>query len=94
MMKRVISYGWLAVVALFMYIPVLILAVYSFTDSATIGAIRGFHWRITGPYSTMTELREMILGTIALAVVAAILATVLGALGAVGAFYAKPFSKT
>lgn len=94
MMKRVISYGWLAVVALFMYIPVLILAVYSFTDSATIGAIRGFSLENYRTLFTMTELREMILGTIALAVAAAILATVLGALGAVGAFYAKPFSKT
>lgn len=94
MMKRVISYGWLAVVALFMYIPVLILAVYSFTDSATIGVIRGFSLENYRTLFTMTELREMILGTIALAVVAALLATVLGALGAVGAFYAKPFSKT
>lgn len=33
MMKKVISYTWLVLVALFMYIPVAVLAVYSFTES-------------------------------------------------------------
>ena len=40
-MKKIISYSWLALVALFLYVPVLILAFYSFTDSTTIGAVRG-----------------------------------------------------
>ena len=35
-MKKIVSYSWLALVALFMYVPVLILAFYSFTDSTTI----------------------------------------------------------
>lgn len=37
MMKKIVRSSWLALVLLFMYLPVVILAVYSFTDTATIG---------------------------------------------------------
>ena len=33
MMKKILSHTWLVLVALFMYVPVLILAFYSFTES-------------------------------------------------------------
>ena len=39
MMKKIVRSSWLALVLLFMYLPVVILAVYSFTDTATIGTI-------------------------------------------------------
>lgn len=94
MMKKVISYAWLVLVALFMYIPVLILAVYSFTESTTIGAIRGFSVHNYVTLFTVEELRNMIFGTLFLAVGAAVLASVLGTLGAIGAFYSRPFTKT
>lgn len=94
MMKKIISYSWLVLVALFMYIPVLILAVYSFTESTTIGAIRGFSLHNYVTLFTMEELRNMILGTLLLAVGAAVLASILGTLGAIGAFYSRPLSKT
>ena len=42
MMKKVISYTWLVLVALFMYKTVAVLAVYSFKESTTIGEVRGF----------------------------------------------------
>lgn len=89
-MKKILSYSWLAVVALFMYVPVLILAFYSFTDSTTIGAVRGFSLHNYVTLFTTEELRDMIVGTVLLAVGAALTATVLGTLGAVGAFYSRP----
>ena len=33
---------WIVFVLLFMYLPILILAFYSFTDSSMIGAVRKF----------------------------------------------------
>ena len=42
MMKKVLRSSWLAIVLLFMYLPVLILMVYSFTDTATIGTAGHF----------------------------------------------------
>ena len=42
-MKKVIQIGWLVLVLLFIYVPVLVLAVYSFTDATMVGAgIGGF----------------------------------------------------
>ena len=94
MMKKVISYTWLVLVALFMYIPVAVLAVYSFTESTTIGAVRGFSLKNYVTLFTMSDLRDMIIGTFVLAVGAAVLATILGTLGGIGSFYSRPFSRT
>ena len=73
----------------FLYLPILILAVYSFTTSTQIGAIRGFSLRNYVTLFTMPDLRDMIVGTIALALGSAVIATVLGSLGAIGAFYSS-----
>lgn len=88
-MRKYVKAGFLALVLLFLYLPVLILAVYSFTDSANIGAIRGFSLHNYVTLFTTPELLQMILGTILLALGAAALATVLGTMGAIGAFYSK-----
>ena len=89
-MKKILSYTWLVLVALFMYIPVLILAFYSFTDSTTIGAVRGFSLHNYETLFTTEELRNMIVGTLLLAVGSAVIASVLGTVGAIGAFYSRP----
>lgn len=41
-MKKFLKYMIICIVLLFMYIPILVLAVYSFTDAANIGAIHAF----------------------------------------------------
>ena len=83
------SWKWVVIifVLLFLYLPILVLAVYSFTDAANIGAIRGFSIHNYVTLFTTPELRDMIWGTVVLAVVSAAAATVLGTLGAIGAFY-------
>lgn len=78
---------FLILVLLFLYLPVLILAVYSFTTSTQIGAIREFSMQNYVTLFTTPELVEMIVGTITLAVGAALIATFLGTIGAIGAFY-------
>ena len=88
-MKKILSYSWLALVAFFMYIPVLILAFYSFTDSTTISAVRGFSLHNYVTLFTTEELRNMIIGTVLLAVGAAVISSILGTVGAIGAFYSK-----
>ena len=41
-MKNVCKTVFITLVLIFLYAPILILTVYSFTDATTIGAIRGF----------------------------------------------------
>ena len=88
-MKKTVKTAFIIFVLLFIYAPILILAVYSFTDATQIGAIRGFSLDNYITLFTTPELRDMILGTLALAVGAAAITTILGTIGAIGAFYSK-----
>ena len=87
MIVKILKRLFIILVLLFLYLPILILAVYSFTSSTQIGAIRGFSLKNYVTLVTTPELTGMIAGTISLAVAAALIATVLGTMGALGAFY-------
>lgn len=89
MMRK--AWRWMIIifVLLFLYLPILVLAVYSFTDATNIGAIRGFSLRNYVTLFTTPELVHMILGTVALALGSAVIATFLGTIGAIGSFYSK-----
>ncbi|MGN1131496.1 MAG: ABC transporter permease [Ruminococcus sp.] len=89
MMKKIFSASWVSLVLLFMYLPIIILAVYSFTDSTTIGAIRNFSLSNYKTLFTTPELIDMIVGTLVLALVVSVLSVIFGTTGAIGAFYSK-----
>lgn len=89
-MKKTLKIIFFALVVLFIYAPILVLAVYSFTDSANIGPIHNFSLKNYKTLFTSEELTGMITGTVFLAFGSAIIATILGTLGA---FYSKKFSK-
>lgn len=88
-MKKTIRPLFIILVLVFLYAPILLLILYSFTDATTIGAIRGFSLHNYVTLFTTEELRQMILGTLWLAIVSAILATLLGTFGAIGSFYSS-----
>ena len=88
-MKKILSVICCAVVLIFMFIPILILAVYSFTDASNIGQAMNFSIENYRVLFTTPELIDMIVGTIVLAVGSALIATVLGTMGAMGAFYSR-----
>lgn len=89
MIKKIISASWLGIVLLFIYLPILILAVYSFLDTPIIGASGNFSMQNYVTLFTTPELKEMILGTLSLALKCAVISTILGTMGAIGAFYSK-----
>ncbi len=89
MIRRIVGSAWLGIMILFLYFPILVLAVYSFTDTPIIGTHGDFSMDNYIKLFTTPELLEMILGTLSLALKCAVLATFLGTLGAVGAFYSK-----
>ncbi|MGN1126450.1 MAG: ABC transporter permease [Ruminococcus sp.] len=89
MMKKIFSASWVSLILLFMYLPIIILTVYSFTDSTTIGAIRKFSLSNYETLFTTPELINMIVGTLVLALVVSVLSVILGTTGAIGAFYSK-----
>lgn len=87
MVKKGLQGVWLGLIFLFLYLPILILMVYSFTDSTMIGSMRGFSLKNYRTLFTTPELLNMIGGTILLAVGVAGISVVLGTIGAVGVFY-------
>ena len=89
MMKKTVSILFICLVLVFLYAPILILGVYSFTDATQIGVIRAFSMHNYVTLFTTPELRDMIVGTVLLALSSAAIATILGTLGAIGAFYSK-----
>ena len=89
MMKKMIPPIILGIGLILLYCPIVILMVYSFTSSTTIGAIRGFSLHNYVTLFTTDELKSMILGTLLLALGSSILATILGTLGAIGSFYSS-----
>jgi spermidine/putrescine transport system permease protein len=86
-MKKIWKKLFILLVLIFLYAPILILMVYSFTDATHIGAIRGLSLHNYVTLFTTPELTNMIIGTVVLAVCSAFLATILGTLGAIGSFY-------
>ena len=89
MMKKIFRGLIPLLVLLFLYAPILILSLYSFTGATQIGAIRGFTLKNYETLFTTEDLRNMIVGTILLALGSSLLATVFGTLGAIGSFYSK-----
>ncbi|MGN0437741.1 MAG: ABC transporter permease [Lachnospiraceae bacterium] len=88
-MKKGIRSIVILLVLVFMYAPILILSFYSFTTATQIGGAGTFSLKNYVTLFTTPELRNMIVGTIVLALCASLIATILGTLGAIGSFYSK-----
>ncbi len=87
MKKRLLQGAWLGFILLLMYLPILILAFFSFTTAELIGQPAGFSLHNYITLFTLPSIRNMIIGTILLALVVAILSTLLGTAGAIGSFF-------
>ena len=77
MTKKILSYGFLALVLIFLYAPILLLVVYSFTPSVIIGQWSGFSFKLYADLFMTERVRTMILNTVVLAV------------GAIGIYYSR-----
>lgn len=88
-MRKAIEHFWIWLVLGFLYLPIVILAFYSFTDSTMIGSVRGFSLQNYVTLFTEEELISMMVGTVILAITVALLSTLLGTMGAIGSFYSK-----
>ncbi len=89
-LKSILKWAFIALVLLFIYFPILFLTVYSFNESDVIGAWGAFSWEhYRYFFSFENEPLQVVLQTLVLAVVVALLSTVLGTVGAIGIFYSK-----
>jgi len=85
---------WL--VLILMYIPIMVLIVYSFTKATNIGTWTGFSFGLYSDLFTSKTGHEIMVAlgnTVLIAVISAVLSTLLGTCGAIGAFYSKRKAK-
>lgn len=89
MVKRILSYTFLAIVLLAVYIPIFVLVIFSFTDSQILGQWNGFTFDLYARLFTNERIMRIVLNTVLLAVGAALISTVLGTMGAIGIYHSK-----
>ena len=85
---------FVGIVLFFLYLPILLLAVYSFDKTNMIGRFEGFSLTHYAQLFADPKVLNMIGNTFLLAFLAALLSTVLGTLGALGMFYCKKRLRT
>ena len=72
-----------------MYLPVLILIAFSFTEATNVGEWTGFTFNLYPRLFESEEIMTALGNTVLIALISALISTILGSLGAVGAFYSK-----
>ena len=95
--KRVMAQCFIWIVLLLIYLPILLLIVWSFNNSTVLGVWQtgdgingsGFTGDVYLSLFRSREIGEALGNTVILAVTAGIVSTVLGTMGAVGAYYCK-----
>ncbi len=89
-MKRALRFIYLTAVYLFLYVPILVLIVYSFNDTKYSTNWQGFTLKWYAQLFTDSPLKEALINSLIIAVASSVFATVLGTLGAF-AFYRYRF---
>ena len=89
MVKKIIGKSYIWLILILMYLPVLVLIAFSFTESVNIGQWAGFSFNLFPRLFKSTEIMIALGNTVLLAVISAIVSTIIGTLGAIGAYYSK-----
>lgn len=95
MLKRLFRGSYLTALLVLLYAPILVIIVFSFTKSKVLGSWKGFSWDL---YASLFNGRHQMLmsaieNTIIIAVIASVLATLLGTIAAIGIYNMKPRQK-
>lgn len=89
MVKKILSYCYIYLILLFIYLPVFYLIVYSFTASTTLGVWSGFSFNLYRDLFTNEETLIALGNTLIIAAISAAVSTLIGSLGAIGLYYCK-----
>lgn len=81
---------YIGLVMAFLYLPILILMIFSFNDSRLKTSWQGFTFRWYGELFRNEEILMSMYYTVVIALAATAIATILGTLAAIGIYYMKP----
>ena len=88
-MKKKISKLYLTLVFLFLYAPIVVLVVYSFNDSKSRGTWGGFTFKWYLELFKDRDIKTALYYTITIAVIAAVISTIVGTISAIGIYNMK-----
>ncbi len=89
MVKKIIGQTYIWLILLLMYLPVLVLIAFSFTEAVNVGQWAGFSFNLFARLFQSKEIMIALGNTVLIAVISALVSTVIGTLGAIGAYYSK-----
>lgn len=89
MVKRILGKCYIWIILILMYLPVLVLIAFSFTEATNVGEWSGFSWNLYPRLFQSQEIMIALGNTILIALISALVSTVIGTLGAIGAFYSR-----
>ncbi len=89
MIKKIFGQIYIWIILLLMYLPVLVLIAFSFTEATNVGEWTGFTFNLYPALFKDEQIMIALGNTVLIALISAAVSTVLGTLGAVGAFYLK-----
>lgn len=87
--KKVFAKSYLYLMLLIIYLPILVLTVYSFTVSDQLGKWQGFSFQLYVDLVNNKALMNATRNTLIIALVSATCSTILGTIGAIGVYYSK-----
>lgn len=87
--KKVFAQLYIWLLLLLMYAPILVLVVFSFTDSDVLGQWNGFTFSLYGKLFRSEAIMKAVGNTIIIALVSSAIATILGTFGAIGVYEAN-----
>ena len=93
-MRRFFKRFYIVIVLLFLYVPILTLIVFSFNESKTMAKWGGFSFKWYGELFTDATILNALFVTLSVALLAALISTVIGTLAALGINNFKKRSKS
>ncbi|MCQ2796278.1 MAG: ABC transporter permease [Bacilli bacterium] len=93
MVKKIFASAYIYLILLLMYLPILLLVVFSFTVSENVGVWTGFSFDLFPRLFYNQEIMIALGNTIIIAIISSAVSVLLGTLGAIGTFYSKKRSK-
>ncbi len=90
MVKKLFAGGYVFLILMILYAPIMLLVAYSFNMSREIG-IWSQEWGFSLYFELFNnaDIMQTVINTIVLAIVSSVISSVLGTLGAIGMFYSK-----
>ena len=89
MVRKIFAQCYIYLILLVMYLPILLLAVFSFTVSDQVGVWTGFSFQLYIDLFKNKALMTAVGNTFLIAFSSAIVSTILGTLGAIGSYYSS-----